>query len=361
MQPQIFPSENAKVTFLISLLTGKALQWAKAIWNSENPIIHAYEQFTNHFSEVLSTTTNTLSISDQLFRLQQGTSSVNEYTLHFRTLAAASGLNETALLGAYRQGLNPDICAAMALYDDSIGLESFLQRTMRVSQHSGSSGNFISRDCLNQLQLSRCRHSQVLAVKTIQGKPLGCGRIRHSSPFITLQVGMFHSEMRLLVLEDSTFSIILGHPWLQQHRPELSWGPCDVIHWSEHCLTNCLVNVPRSPPVPVYLSSTRVESPEPSFTPEIPAEYMAFQDVFSKRATTHLPPHRPWDCAIELLSGAQLPKGRVYPLSIPEHQAMEKYIAEASSSWARRMEVYVHASIYCQLNSQIKQPYPLPL
>ncbi|KAL0195269.1 hypothetical protein M9458_008841, partial [Cirrhinus mrigala] len=75
-----------------------------------------------------------LSTSDQLFRLQQGTSSVHDYTLRFRTLAAASGWNETALLGVFHQGLNADIRAAMALYDDSIGLEAFLQRTTRVSQ-----------------------------------------------------------------------------------------------------------------------------------------------------------------------------------------------------------------------------------
>ncbi|KAI2644560.1 Transposon Ty3-I Gag-Pol polyprotein [Labeo rohita] len=109
----------------------------------------------------------------------------------------------------------------------------------------------------------------MLAVKTIQGKPLGHGTVRYSSPFITLQVGLFHTVgKKFLVLEDSTV---------------------------------------------------------------LPAEYMAFQDVFSKQAATHLPPHRPRDCAIELLPGAQLPKGRVYPLSIPERQAIEEYIAEALS------------------------------
>ncbi|KAL0173110.1 hypothetical protein M9458_033421, partial [Cirrhinus mrigala] len=188
---------------------------------------------------------------------------------------AGGGWNETALLGAYRQGLNPDIHAAMALYDDSIGLESFLQRTTRV-------------------------------------------------------------------------------------------------------VANCLVNLPHSSPVPIHLSSTRVESLEPSFTPEIPAEYTAFQDVFSKQAATHLPPHRPWDCAIELLPGAQLPKGRVYPLSILERQAMEEYIVEAltqgfiqpSTSPAASSFFFVGKKDgglrscidYRQLNSQIEQqPYPLPL
>ncbi|KAL0195462.1 hypothetical protein M9458_009034, partial [Cirrhinus mrigala] len=57
-----------------------------------------------------------------------------EYTFHFRTLAAASGWNEISLLGAYQQGLIPDICAALVIYDDNIRLESFLQCATRVSQ-----------------------------------------------------------------------------------------------------------------------------------------------------------------------------------------------------------------------------------
>ncbi len=61
----------------------------------------------------------------------------------------------------------------------------------------------------------------------------------------------------------------------------------------------------------------------------IPSDYTAFQDIFSKQAATKLPPHRPWDCVIDLLPGATLPKGRVYPLSIPERKAMEDYIKEA--------------------------------
>lgn len=61
----------------------------------------------------------------------------------------------------------------------------------------------------------------------------------------------------------------------------------------------------------------------------IPPDYVAFQDVFSKQAATHLPPHRPWDCAIDLLPDSKLLKGRVYPLSIPDRKAIEDYIKEA--------------------------------
>ncbi|KAL0197996.1 hypothetical protein M9458_006536, partial [Cirrhinus mrigala] len=457
MQPQQFPSEKSKVAFLTSLLTGKALQWAKAIWNANNPIINSYDLFINHFSEVFSTATSTLSTSDQLFRSRQGSTEVNEYTLHFRTLAAASGWNEIALLGAYRQGLNPEIRAAMAIYDDSIGLESFLQCTTRVAQQlaacqptvtaphspvpepmqvdstrlsrsernrrisqglfilwpprpvvstilsdietakltllsatlhtsnrslpvsalidSGSSGNFISTKCLKELHLPR--HHQIYSVTTIQGKPLGRGVVRYSSPFITLQIGFHHEDLRFLVLEDSTVNIILGRPWLQVHQPEIRWDPCNIIRWSQKCSTQCmsLLSHPRS--IHTTVASTQIESPEPVFMPEIPAEYRAYQDVFSKLAATQLPPHRPWDCAIDLLPGAQLPKGRISPLSIPERQAMENYITEAlnqgfirPSTSPATLSFFVGKKDgglrpcidYRQLNSQIiQQPYPLPL
>ncbi|KAL0150889.1 hypothetical protein M9458_053808, partial [Cirrhinus mrigala] len=84
------------------------------------------------------------------------------------------------------------------------------------------------------------------------------------------------------------------------------------------------------------------------------------------------------ECAIELLPGAQLPKGRIHSLSIPECQAMEEYIAEAQSQgfiqpstlpatssffFVGKKDGGLHPCIdYRQLNSQIKkQPYPLLL
>ncbi|KAL0186760.1 hypothetical protein M9458_018430, partial [Cirrhinus mrigala] len=402
---------------------------AKAIWNANNPIIHSYEQFTNHFSEVFSTTTGHLSTTDQLFRLQQGRTSVTEYTLHFRTLVVASGWNEKALLGAYRQGLNPDIRAAMALYDDSIGLEAFLQRTTHVAQNLAacqpsmtapqpasvvacspvpepmqidstrlsreernrrllnglclycgepghrirqcpvrpprpmvstlsteveissltmlpvtlhtsnsslcvsalvdfeSSGNFISQECLNQLQLTRRPHIHLLVVKTIQGKPLGCRKIRFSSPFITLQVGLFHyEEMRFLVLEDSTTSIILGQP-----------GSENIIPNSAGAHVTSSAGVNTSSVAPVIL-------PDQASVPEVPAEYMAFQDVFSKQAATRLPPHRPWDCAIDLLGEYILCPSRSAKAMEEDSFKHRRRRPLPASSWARRMGGYGHAS-----------------
>ncbi len=40
MQSQKFPTERSKVAFLISLLSGRALSWARAIWNANTSLIN---------------------------------------------------------------------------------------------------------------------------------------------------------------------------------------------------------------------------------------------------------------------------------------------------------------------------------
>lgn len=60
---------------------------------------------------------------------------MSDYALQLRTLAATSGWNEVLLLTAFRQGLNRNIRQQMAIYDDVVGLENFLQKAIRISQH----------------------------------------------------------------------------------------------------------------------------------------------------------------------------------------------------------------------------------
>ncbi len=65
----------------------------------------SFDAFSAHFKEVFGLSTGSLSTADQLIHLRQGTSSVSDYTLQFRTLAASCGWNEMALIAANRQGL----------------------------------------------------------------------------------------------------------------------------------------------------------------------------------------------------------------------------------------------------------------
>ncbi|KAG1933511.1 hypothetical protein F2P79_020481 [Pimephales promelas] len=61
----------------------------------------------------------------------------------------------------------------------------------------------------------------------------------------------------------------------------------------------------------------------------VPAEYYDLHQVFCRSGATSLPPHRPYDCAIDLLAGTSPPKGHLFSLSGPEREAMDKYIHDS--------------------------------
>ncbi|KAL2083768.1 hypothetical protein ACEWY4_021541 [Coilia grayii] len=90
-----------------------------------------------------------------------------------------------------------------------------------------------------------------------------------------------------------------------------------------------------------------------------------------------LSPHRPYDCAIDLLSGSTPSRGRLYSLSAPERRAMEEYISDVlaagiihPSSSPAEAGFFVRkkdGSLRCALDYRglnditVQNRYPLPL
>ncbi|KAK3564108.1 hypothetical protein QTP86_007568 [Hemibagrus guttatus] len=288
MQPHLYPTKRSKVAFVITQLRGQALLWAESLWSQDSPVVQSYAGFVEHFKEVFGKPSWDSSVGEELCKLRQGKLMVTEYAIQFRTLAAKSGWNEQALLAVYRQGLNPQVRLHLAAHEDAIGLER---------------------------------------------KPISRRRIHHSAGPVLLQVGLLHvEETTFLVLEESTADIILGRPWLEQHNPILSWSTGEVLKWGDTCFPGCFPHLPAPhSPIPISLpvQATSIESPLINQPLRIPPCYAPFSDVFCPKRASKLPPHRPWDCAIDLLPGEPVPRGRIYPLSVPEEKAMEEYIKEA--------------------------------
>ncbi|ROL48082.1 Retrotransposon-derived protein PEG10 [Anabarilius grahami] len=147
MQPHLYPNDSAKIAFLISQLRGKALKWADSIWSQHGAITQSYSSFTSHFREVFGKPISDSSAGEKLYNLKQGSMSIYDYALQFRTLAAVSGWNEQALITTYRQGLEPRVRLHLAAYEDNIGLEKFIQLSIRcatrmhacLQEHQGQS------------------------------------------------------------------------------------------------------------------------------------------------------------------------------------------------------------------------------
>ncbi len=252
---------------------------------------------------------------------------------------------------------------------------------VKVLIDSGACENCISSLCLVHLNIPRHRNVSSYQISNIQGKPLGKGLVHHHTPDVTLRIGCLHMEcISLLLLEEATANIVMWRPWLAQHHPDIHWTSGEVLKLSKSCLRRSITAFPTSKQTSsdADICSTTIKSSAFPCSFQIPAAYQAFQDMFSEAAATQLPPHRLWDCNIDLLPGAKQPKGHVYPLSIPERAAMEEYIYEAlqrgfihSSTSPAASSFFFGAKNdgglrpcidYRSLNSQtIKFIYPLPL
>ncbi|KAK3553387.1 hypothetical protein QTP70_003551 [Hemibagrus guttatus] len=445
MQSHLYPDDRAKIAFIISRLDGKALRWAEPLWSQSNPMMSSLSAFTRHFREVFGRPEGDSSVGERLCRIKQGNLSVSEYALQFRTLAAASGWNEQALITTYRQGLDPQVRLHLAAHEDSMGLEKFIQLSIRFAtrmqlcfeEHqsqpaastapaqpgsvshpepaddamqlelsevssadrqwerqrrlaqsccfycggsghfvakcplrparalvsslfptqniskplsvlvsltthefcvsatalidSGSAGNFISGALCRQLQLPTAATPKIYQVHAVTGKLLR--QVRRQAGPLWLHIGVMHmEEIVLMVLEDSTADVVLGHPWLEQHDSIISWRTGEILRWGHKCFEGCFPERPNprpSRPHALQVHATLVESPLEARSVNILACYSHFWDVFCPKKASKLPPHRPWDCAIDLIPGEPVPKGRIYSLTLPEEKAMEEYIKEA--------------------------------
>ncbi|KAK3520536.1 hypothetical protein QTP70_025774 [Hemibagrus guttatus] len=194
---------------------------------------------------------------------------------------------------------------ATPCYHDAVVIHASRSFSMKVLFDSGSFGNFISSHLLSACKVPRQRNPTRYRITTIQGKPLGKGLVQWKMSELTLRIGCLHEEtLSLLVLEESAVDVVLGRRWLAKHQPNIRWISGSIDQWSDYCLQHCLRSLPLRTPEMALLGSTTIESPVSSTQANLPGEYQDYQDVFTQMATTKMLPHRPWDCAIDLLPGA---------------------------------------------------------
>ncbi|KAL0148230.1 hypothetical protein M9458_056462 [Cirrhinus mrigala] len=461
-----FESEEKKCAFLMTLLTGRAIDWAAAVWDTDPRLRTSIDYFIQQLCEVFEYPTGGKNIAMQLLQISQGSCTAAEYAVEFRTFAAQSGFNDVSLKAIFQQSLNLELQSELIdnlmrqtpkrrsyrggrhesmttalnsppaestsssepmqlgvsrLSEEerarrpqlrlcfycgetghhSIGCPHKPQAAQRVNiEHfsllnnksfllpvtiktentslaltaiidSGAALNLISKSIVEKYNLPTQPCTPPIKIKAIDDALIGEG-IKQQTKTLTLIVGLFHQEsITLYVVNSLRHEIILGHPWLAIHDPDISWHHGELLQWSLFCINHCFT----AQPLPCL--TTSIESPETLKTVNIPSCYDNLSEVFSKTKATQLPPHRPWDCAIDLLPTAMPPKSEVYPLSRTENQAMEEYIKEALSSGFIRPSISPAAAgfffvekkdgglrpciDYRGLNVTVKFRYPLPL
>lgn len=156
-------------------------------------------------------------------------------------------------------------------------------------------------------------------MEALDSRPIGEGKVTHITEEVHMQVGILHKEIiRFCVIHSPNNPVILGLPWLCRHNLHISWKEGQIIQLDTICHDQYLSQVS---PLSVHTFTVKELDTD---TSDLPIEYSDLAIAFSRTKASNLPPHRSSDCSIDLLPGATPPKGRIFPLSQPESNAMKE-------------------------------------
>lgn len=108
-QPQTYTTERSCIAYLINSTSGSARSWASAVWESRSAVCHSYLAFTAEMRKVFFFFYHPVrgkEAARRLLSLRQGSRSVAELAVEFRTWAAVSGWNDESLKGVFTNALS---------------------------------------------------------------------------------------------------------------------------------------------------------------------------------------------------------------------------------------------------------------
>jgi hypothetical protein len=140
----------------------------------------------------------------------------------------------------------------------------------------------------------------------------------------------------LLVAKTEGCDMILGYPWLRKYNPYIDWRTGELLFSRERTSpeeltaggnTEVLVMATQSHSAKIAEEANKGKK-EITLEELIPKEYQRYRETFEKKPAEELPPHRAYDCEIQLMEGAELRPGPIYPLPPRESEELKKMIDE---------------------------------
>ena len=132
LQPSAFPTERSRVAYIILLLTGRAREWATAEWEKNAAFCLSVSLFASELKKVFDHVTPGREAARGLFVLTQGTGTVSDYSIKFRTLAAESDWNSASLIDAFHHGLSDRIKDELAARDMLDNFDALVDLAIRI-------------------------------------------------------------------------------------------------------------------------------------------------------------------------------------------------------------------------------------
>jgi hypothetical protein len=132
LQPRTFQTEQAKVAFVLTLLTGKAALWGTAVWENQDLCCASFHALSTEIRRVFDRAVAGREAARVLADLHQGERSVADFSIEFRTLAAECQWNEEAQWDMFLHGLADRVQREIYALDLPTSLNGLIELALRV-------------------------------------------------------------------------------------------------------------------------------------------------------------------------------------------------------------------------------------
>ena len=163
---------------------------------------------------------------------------------------------------------------------------------------SGAEESFLDATTAAHWGVPLVEVSRPLVASLLSGQRLS--RIIQATRPLKMRIsGNHQEEISFLIIDTPHSPVVLGHPWMAKHKLQVDWVKHEILEWDASCSSHCLQKAHAPVVTPQWEESPNLA--------KVPREYHDLGEVFCKGRATCLPPHRPYNCAINLKPGAAAP------------------------------------------------------
>jgi hypothetical protein len=131
LQPQRYPTEEAHVGFVGTLLIQQALSWFAPLFEKRSSILSNFETFLEAFTEAFGEHDKVQWATTKIRSLRQGARSVSVYASDFRQLASDINWDEEVLVSQFYWGLKDDVKDLMLILPDPQILNEVINQAVK--------------------------------------------------------------------------------------------------------------------------------------------------------------------------------------------------------------------------------------
>jgi len=214
--------------------------------------------------------------------------------------------------------------------------------SVRCLVDTGAFACFLDKEYADRQSIKYLPDPEITAVHGINGISTVYG-ITDSMP---IRSGKHTSNIKFYIINLKNYNGIIGFNWIKDNHVTFGCNQKGELVLSFPSDSPCELEGPRNVIVPQD-SSTYTSSPPSTKLPTkpfssdialldskkekmitIPVELMSLKEVFDEKLPNQLPPHRIYDCAIDLKPNSVPFYGPLYQLTVEEDKALKDYLDE---------------------------------